>query len=381
MIDIDKLDEQLELALTGGVRVHRLARPAPASRPVSPAPPRVVKPAASTVPASPPSPRRPAKAAAPRPRRVAPPPPPPAARTPKRADSPFADADPALETQARRLHELLSLGQLDEFDAGMVVHRRLAEQKKAFQSLRDAAAWSAMRAILDGRQADARSAVQRVLSLGQQGGDPGSTERHLFLHYWVVSEWGDDIERYTLLDRCRERAYCYDELPWRAALTVLVARMGRFDEARREFDATVSRQDASQLSLDSGTHLAEAAWLLGDATRAETLTGVAANWTAPVVSVDRAWVCKGASARFRALLAAACGRWSQADAAFSEAVELHRSLGAAPLLARTLYERACTLSVRGDSQAGRLFDESGVISRRLHLTGLPARGPAAARAV
>jgi hypothetical protein len=46
---------------------------------------------------------------------------------------------------------------------------------------------------------------------------------------------------HDLLDHCRERAYRHDDLQWRAALTLLLARTGRLVEARVEYEATSSR--------------------------------------------------------------------------------------------------------------------------------------------
>lgn len=352
MIDIDNLDRQLELALTGDVRVHRIARPAEQrARPAEQAS-RAHAPATPTA-LSPPSPPD------------------------------HADPDPESEAHARRLAELLGLGLLDQCTAEIEAHRRRATEKGSAHGLRDDAAWLAMRATLHGHQREARSALARVLAHGHDARDDAAAERHLSVQLWVVSEWGDDDERFGLLDRCRERAYCHDQLPWRAALTLLLARMGRFDEACREFEATTSRHREAglALSLDAGTHLAEAAWLLGDRTRGSLLEAAAATWTMPVVAIDRGWICKGASARFRALVAATASDWVGADAGFAEAVASHRNLDAMPLLARTLYEWGCTLAGRDDAQAGGRFDESAAIARRLALTGLPTGRPASATAV
>lgn len=71
-----------------------------------------------------------------------------------------------------------------------------------------------------------------------------------FGHDWdesgfrAVLDSHDDDERYDFLDRCRHRAYVDDDLMWRAGLTVLLARMGRTDEASRELDTTISRRRA-----------------------------------------------------------------------------------------------------------------------------------------
>ena len=50
-----------------------------------------------------------------------------------------------------------------------------------------------------------------------------------------------DFETAEVLDHCRERAYRHDDLEWRAALSLLLARLGKTDEARRELTTTSSK--------------------------------------------------------------------------------------------------------------------------------------------
>jgi len=137
---------------------------------------------------------------------------------------------------------------------------------------RDPASQATLRALLDGREADARAGVDQVLALGRQAGDPDAWTRYLSLRFRIVLEWGTEEERDELLDQCRARAYWFDEIPWRAALTLLLARLGKTDEAIREFDITLDRGRAAGLPaptwLDIVTDLADAATALGDPRRA-----------------------------------------------------------------------------------------------------------------
>ena len=99
---------------------------------------------------------------------------------------------------------------------------------------------------------------------------PGPELRHLPHRFRLLLEGGDEDERYRLLDECRERAYTHGDVRWRAALTLLLARLGRTDEARRELDATVADADALPHDgtwLEIVTDLADAATILGDAER------------------------------------------------------------------------------------------------------------------
>lgn len=109
--------------------------------------------------------------------------------------------------------------------------------------------------------------------------------------FWRVLNGGDEDEHYELLDECRRRAYTYGELRWRGALTLLLAHLGRRDEAVRELEATVGEceslpRDAAW--LDIVTKLAEAASLLGDVARAKTLRKWLAKRVAAGTTGDRA---------------------------------------------------------------------------------------------
>ncbi|HWC10473.1 MAG TPA: hypothetical protein VG455_04545, partial [Acidimicrobiales bacterium] len=75
----------------------------------------------------------------------------------------------------------------------------------------------------------------------------------------------------------------------------------------------------------------------------------------------------GATARYRGLLAAALGRWDEADREYRVAAEVQRSLEAGPLLARTLHEWGRALQGRNDLRSRALLQEGAELGRRLAL--------------
>ena len=234
MIDLDWLDEQLEQALSDEVRCARRGHPGPEAVPARPAaspPTRSRPPSRSRGPAVVAVPDAPAPARRP---------------SPPRRPSPATPAPPS---------QVLPLG-----DSG-----RPADPT-------DAAARAAVRALLDGREADARAAAEQVLALGREAGHPDTWTRYLTLYFRIVLEWGSEDEQDELLEQCRARAYWFDEIPWRAALTLLLARLGKVDEAAREFDLTLARGRAAGVPADTWravvTDLADAAAVLGDSQRA-----------------------------------------------------------------------------------------------------------------
>ena len=137
---------------------------------------------------------------------------------------------------------------------------------------RDPASQATLRALLDGRETDARAGAEKVLALGREAGDPDAWTRYLGLRFRIVLEWGTEEERDELLDQCRAWAYWFDEIRWRGTLTLLLARLGKIDEATREFDITLDRGRTAGLPadtwLDVVTDLADAASVLGDDRRA-----------------------------------------------------------------------------------------------------------------
>lgn len=189
--------------------------------------------------------------------------------------------------------------------------------------------------------------------------------------FWLVLQWGGENERYELLDDCRRRAYTHGELPWRAALTLLLADLGRRDEATRELEATVAEchglaRDARW--LDMVTNLAEAAFLLGDLERAKTLQKWLADLPEQMVFAGPGGVCKGSLGRYQAHAAAVVGAWGQVDRGFRTAVDAHRALAERPLLARTLQQWGRSLSGRDDLLARRCLQESEELAAEI---GLP----------
>ena len=225
-----------------------------------------------------------------------------------------------------------------------------------------------MQALLEGRVHDARRGLDDALRVGRHAADPEARSRHLTQQFWLVLEWGDEDEQYALLDECRARAYTHGELPWLGALTLLLAHLERRDEASRELEAAIAECQSlppSPCRLDILTNLAEAAFLLGDATRAALLRKWFATVPEQLVIVGGGAVCKGMLRRYRAQVAAVLGGWDEADKGFRAAVDAHRALGARPLLARTLRQWGGTLAGRDDLLARRCLQQSEELAAEL----------------
>lgn len=295
VIDLDLMDEQLSMALTGTKR-----RP--------PAPARVAAPA-------------PAPAAVRRPE-PSPAPAPASKRTTRRAVR-KAPAPASLS-----LPGLLELGLIDEAEA------RIA----AATDRLDALTWATMRSLLLGHREPVAAGLAKLAELARTTQGREAWERYWIQRFWAAFEWGDHDERLVVLDHCRERAYRFDELRWWGNLTLLLAAMGKHDEAFQAFDETQALLGGGAkdgIWLDALTNLVDAAALLGDAERLAASHRALRCPEGRVVVVGDGVVCKGSVDRYRALGYAALGKWKQADECFRSAEALHREIGAGPLLART----------------------------------------------
>jgi tetratricopeptide (TPR) repeat protein len=341
MIDVDRMESQLESAATKRGLAPKPAR-APEVRPAPAlAPPRLAPPAIP-----------PAIAAA-------------SARVLARLRVPAAVPPPVEHAVHRRprseLLELLDDGALAEAD------RLMAD----VPGRRERLSWATMRALLDGDQDTARAKNRALHALAQEDRDRDAMDRYWLQRLWVVVTWGSDGERAELVEQCRDRAYRADDLQWTAALAVVLAQSGRAGEAGEAFEDAFRRLGRAEesIQLDVATNLVEAAALLHDAFLGARLHYTLA-WTPDrLVTVGYGWICKGAVERFRALGAAAAGMFPEADADFARAVARHRAIGARPLLARTLHQWGTTLVGRDDLRAGDCFREAGALARQLHLTG------------
>jgi tetratricopeptide (TPR) repeat protein len=277
VIDLDRMEDQLARAVTGA------SRPVPEQVPRAPVP----APTPAPAPCSPPMP-----------------------------------AGPSMTVP-----ELLELGHLDE-----------AQSRMATAGPLDSTTWATMRALLEGRRDAASAGVQEMLGLARASGDQDAWDRYWIQRFWMALECGTEQERYDVLHHCRERAYRFDELGWWGQLALLLAVMGKQDEAQRCFDdagGLLSRMAQDARWLDALTNLLEAAAVLGDNGRVAAFAR-ALRWPEDrLVVVGPAAVCKGSVERYRGLGLAAAGRWQEADACFGRAEAAHGAIGAGPLLART----------------------------------------------
>lgn len=375
---IDFADPEPASARPAAMAPVRPAAPRPRPAPVMTDPPQAQAPVArlSEVPFFE---KRPAEVAAPVPRRQAPPAPNavPARERLRQAAvrqaHGFAD-DGALGAHglAERIPALLAQGLLEDVDRDLATHATRASRLGSSDDRLAAATWRVMRSMLDGDADDARSTLQVVNALGH--GD----DRYWAQRLWLGLEWGDETEHFALLEHSRERSYRHDDLAWRGRLCLLLARMGRTDEAAREADAVLAglQGQGPDGFADIVTNVAETVFALGDRARAAALQRLMPKVRDHLVVTGAGLACKGALTRFQAHVAWAARNAAAADRNFAAAADTHRALGARPLLARTLREWGATLAGRDDVRAQRCLDEAAALAPEV--AGRAGRAPALA---
>ena len=261
------------------------------------------------------------------------------------------DEELAITGRGWRLVDALQLGHLDQVDADQRAHADLAHRLGRAGPAADAAAWSAMRALLDGRADDARSSATDAFELAVEAGDPEADASFLVQRWWLALEWGTPMGLSRVIDECRDRASSgVHGRMWRVALALALAREGRLDlaaeELRRVTDHGLGQLVRTPARLHSLAVLAEVAWMVGDAQRAAMVGPLLEPFAAHLVVAGRGLVCHGSAARACGMVAASARRWDEAQRHFEVALAVHRRIGAHPLLARTQFEWSTVLLQR-----------------------------------
>ncbi|HEX2118062.1 MAG TPA: hypothetical protein VHF91_02675, partial [Acidimicrobiales bacterium] len=258
----------------------------------------------------------------------------------------------AVEGRGARLVDSVALGRLDVAAVDQAAHARLAHRLDDPRHAADAAAWSAMKAMVDGRAEDARTAAAQAFALAVEAGDPEADDAFLLQRWWLALEWGTDVELQEVAGACRARASTAAAgRAWRSVAALALARNGRLDLAAEELRRVVDH-GLGELVHDPGrlhplACLAEVAWLLGDGYRAATVGPLLEPFADHMVVAGRGWACGGSVARACGLVAASAHRWDEAERHFETALSVHRRMGALPLLARTRFEWSRLLLERG----------------------------------
>ena len=227
------------------------------------------------------------------------------------------DEDLALEGYSWRIVDRLELGRLSQVDEDIAAFSALASATGDPLHRRDAAAYSAMRAMLEGRFDDAQSAMLDIAALAERAGDTKETQVDRDQRYWMALEWGSD-------ESMAEVEASLKALPlgraWAATVALLLARTRRYDDAR-EWLASISEHVLSTRPFDAewmqmAACALEAGALVRDSRIAVVVGPLLQPYADGVVVLSGGRVCLGSTARFAGLAAATCGDWPLAERNF-----------------------------------------------------------------
>jgi tetratricopeptide (TPR) repeat protein len=290
------------------------------------------------------------------------------------------DKELALQGHYWRLTDLLERGDLPAVDAALHAYAQLATalRQPLYQSR--VAFRQAMRAMIEGRFADAEGLAQQALVLGQRA--QNQTSNLIFgVQLWTLRrEQGRLSEVEAAL---RSVIAHYPTLPaWRAALIYLHSELGRMDEARAGFEL-LAAHDFTDLPRDAFwlialTLLAGVCTALHDLPRAARLYGLLLPFADRHVVIGRAAAAYyGVARRPLALLATVLERWHDATQHFEAALTAHARMGARPWLAHTQYAYAVMLLKQGQaahrSRASALLQQASNTARELEMPILRQR--------
>jgi DNA-binding winged helix-turn-helix (wHTH) protein/tetratricopeptide (TPR) repeat protein len=289
----------------------------------------------------------------------------------------------ALQGHVLRVADLLELGDLTGVDAEIDAYSQLAGELRQPWYTWYVLRFQAMRALLDGRLADAEGLVEEALAAGRRV-DAHAAE---LVHGWQIAALRIEQGRLGEMEPVlRALIAQYPALPsWRCALAGLtdgaVAQRELMQMAAGDFAAIP--QDIFWLTAMA--LLAQSSATLGDAPRAallyELLRPHAARW----VAVGVAYACLGPVAYYLGLLAATLGRADDAIAHFAQACAAHARLPSPPWHAAAQIEWARALAARGRTKdrgtVRRLAAEAAASAHTLGLTALAARAEAVGRSL
>jgi tetratricopeptide (TPR) repeat protein len=273
--------------------------------------------------------------------------------------------------------DLLELGQVEEADAAIEGYARLAERRRLPAEEWYAHLFRAMRMLMSGRYADARSASGAALELGHRVGDPNAQQAHTLQMVALRCDLGGMRE---VEDDVRANVQRYPAIPgWRCVHAYVLCELGEHDGAARELGdlsagafAAIPRDG---LWLAAIVHLAEVAASLGDVEHAATLHDLLAPFADRNVVVGWASTCLGSAGRVLAMLAAMLEREDDAARYFEQAIAMNEGMGATPWVARTRVEYAAFLLERGRSPslADALLAQASSDAERLGMAPLLER--------
>ncbi|MGH7964450.1 MAG: tetratricopeptide repeat protein [Candidatus Binatia bacterium] len=275
-----------------------------------------------------------------------------------------ARQDIAIEGHFLRLISALELGDVLTTDVEIRTFIRLAEELRQPFCLWPATVLHTMQALRAGRFTEAEHLAQEALALGQRAQSPNAM-LVFGVHFTRLQHERGRVQEIT--DTIKSMVETYPTIPaWRAVLTFFYSELGRTAEARSEFERLAAQDfidfPRNQEWLVGMANFADVTAFLGDTHRAALLYEMLLPYAERNVVAGPAVDCYGSVSRYLGRLATTLSHWEAATRHFTKALAMDTRLGAKPFVARTQYEYASMLLVRGlpeqREQAQALLDSA-----------------------
>lgn len=260
----------------------------------------------------------------------------------------LGDRDIQLEALAWLITDALETDPLEVVDGFIAEHARIAAELRQPYHLWYTEAARTMLAHLEGRFADALELAEKAFSYGRDSHGENALQTYLVQTLFIKLDQGqlddviDGLEKYVAAS----------PLPaWHAALAVALAGLDRREDALKQV-AWFADHGLEAIPRDcvwetTMTALGRTVAHFGDATYAEQMYQLLLPFASRTAVVGGAVLCLGPISRIVGMLARAAGRFDEAIAQLTAALESCHALRSAPLIARTQLELAKAHLARG----------------------------------
>lgn len=282
----------------------------------------------------------------------------------------------ALMGYMKHLEDMLQAGNLEAVDMALAARARLTAERRRHGELLLSRQLAAMRAMLDGRFAEAEQIANEALQLGRQIQSRTSLAIYSLQAFLIRKELGRLGE---IAEAQRSLADRFAGVhTYRSSLALLEYELGNEAQARIEFNQ-LAREQFSPIPRDTNwvisiVNLTEVCAGLQDVDRAQELLELLLPYRGSNIVVAYSTLSLGPASRYLGLLSRTLCRWEEAAAFFAEAAEMCKRMPSPPWLAHTYADEAAMLLASGASRhrdrTGELLDEALSMGESLGMTKL-----------
>ncbi|MEK6285150.1 MAG: protein kinase [Acidobacteriota bacterium] len=281
-----------------------------------------------------------------------------------------------LQIRYRRILDLMELAEMPAMDAEIEAYTKLAEELRQPRYLWLTPYFKATRALTEGRFEECGQLARQAMAIGQRAQDPTAPLLFETLINVLRMVQGQVEDREEAIKRYIEN---FPEIPsMRATLANLYFRLGRREDAQREFDQ-VAAHDFATLPRDASwvvtmANLAYICSYLNDVRRAAILYDLLLPYAPRQLVIGGSAIGTGSILRFLGILATTLSRWEEAVTHFEGALLMNTRIGAIPFLALTQQEYGSMLMKRGDpgdrEKAHQILDQALATANEIGMHGL-----------